>query len=120
MTDSCGLMGNVTAAGSTRTHRAASASADPGAVGPPGAAIRAGSPSAGDVPVDLVVQVGDGTLPLRRQPHVPEAVRVETPLLAFHVAEVLPGDQSPVLLVVLGEPSLEGRPPRFLALRVER
>jgi hypothetical protein len=44
-----------------------------------------------------------GTLPLRRQSHMVEAVRVGPALLTFYIAEILTRNKAPVFLVVLCE-----------------
>ena len=51
---------------------------------------------------------------------LPKAARMHAALLALHVAEVLARDQAPVLGVVGGVATLEGRPPRLLPLGVHR
>ena len=63
---------------------------------------RALTPS-GDSPIQFLVQIQDGLFKLRRQTVVLKAHRVQTLLLAFDVAEVLAGDEAPMLDVLLVE-----------------
>src|SRR5262245_31343210 len=71
--------------------------------------------SARQVAVDLLVDVRDVPLPVRVEAGVLEVGGVEAALLAFDVAEVLEGDESPYGVVGLVAADLDGSFAGFVA-----